>query len=409
MATQHDYYEELCALAISGQIAPDQLKSLKQHLETCADCLSTLADFGEIAGHVIESARRRISVDPPSGMTDRFIARAHSEGIPLSAKAASRQIASNKKWVRNSALLAAGLILLLLLKIRLTEHANIPAKVSLEPPAGRVNDGSPHGPNSFEQEAVSQQVAALEKQVAGLTADIRAKQRALELARAEESQLTGRLDGLEKDDSGLRQALTESDRQIARLTAEAAQTKQQLDRLLFAKSADEFRSQTVESEANDLRAKVASLREEVAQSQQLSVAAEEAKELIVARHLHIVDVDDTDGNGRRERPFGRIFYAEGKSLVFYAYDLTDPRRLNARINFYAWGSQEGIAKPVRSLGIFHPDDEKDGRWVLRFEDPTVLAQINCVFVTAEPNKKQVTQPSGRQILFASLGPKPNHP
>ena len=130
---------------------------------------------------------------------------------------------------------------------------------------------------------------------------------------------------------------------------------------------------------------------------------------MVARNLHIIDVHDRDGDGKSQRAFGRIFYTEGKSLIFYAYDLADPRKLDAKVSFYVWGERLGAEKPIRSLGVFHNDDARDGRWVLTFDDPQVLAQINSVFVTVESSKKAIKEPSGKRVLFAFLGDKPNHP
>lgn len=408
MVTQHDYYEELCALAATGQIAPDQLKSLKLHMETCASCLDTFTDFGQIAGHVIESGSRRMSPKCPSGMTDRFIARAHSEGVPLSTPTSGRQ--TRKRWLRNSAFaLAAGVILFVGLKILSAELRSAMPTGGPKLQVAIETDVSPRADLRRENSTLAQQVEELHKQINELAADLKAEQKALERSESEKLQVSARFSQLESDNNALRQGLAERDARILSLNAEAARNNQQFDQLLSAKSAGDFRLKTEQSELTDLRAKVASLAEEINERQQLSAAAEQAKELIVARKLHIVDVDDTDGNGKRERPFGRIFYTEGHNLVFYAYDLNDPRKLDAKINFYVWGASEGDNKRVRNLGIFHADDTKDARWVLKFNDPGVLAEINCVFVTAETNKKPVTQPTGRQILFASLGPRPNHP
>src|SRR3984957_12418202 len=94
---------------------------------------------------------------------------------------------------------------------------------------------------------------------------------------------------------------------------------------------------------------------------------------------------------------------------FYAYDLSDPRKLDAKVSFYVWGERLGAEKPIRSLGIFHNDDANDGRWVLTFDDPQVLAQINSVFVTVKSSKKTIKEPGGKRVLFAFLGEKPNHP
>jgi len=40
-----------------------------------------------------------------------------------------------------------------------------------------------------------------------------------------------------------------------------------------------------------------------------------------ARKLYIADVFDVDSVSRTRKPFGRVFYTQNKSLVFYAFDL----------------------------------------------------------------------------------------
>jgi hypothetical protein len=157
-----------------------------------------------------------------------------------------------------------------------------------------------------------------------------------------------------------------------------------------------------------LQSQVERLSSELAEAQQLSAAANEAKDLIVARNLHIVDVHDNE-NGSKPRPFGRIFYTEGKKLVFYAYDLGDPKKLSAKVSFYVWGEKAGSTQQVTNLGIFRADDVQEGRWVVTFEDPRVLAHINTVFVTAESNRKTATKPNGNRILVAFIAGEPNHP
>ena len=66
------------------------------------------------------------------------------------------------------------------------------------------------------------------------------------------------------------------------------------------------------------------------------------------------------------------------------------------------------ASPARSLGIFYVDDPKKNRWVLKFEDPRILAEIDSVFVTIEPPGGSA-KPTGRKFLYAYLNANPNHP
>jgi hypothetical protein len=134
----------------------------------------------------------------------------------------------------------------------------------------------------------------------------------------------------------------------------------------------------------------------------LLVADHDIRELMGARNLHIVDTFDIDGKGKTKAPFGRVFYTEGKSLIFYAFDL------KGGATFQAWGQREAKAESAQSLGIFYVDDQKQNRWVLKFDNPKVLAEINAVFVTIEPPGGSV-KPNRQKMLNAYLNANPNHP
>jgi hypothetical protein len=55
------------------------------------------------------------------------------------------------------------------------------------------------------------------------------------------------------------------------------------------------------------------------------------------------------------------------------------------------------------------DSEANRRWVFKADDPSVLAQINAVFVTVESKEGSKT-PSGKPFLYAYLRTAPaNHP
>jgi len=99
---------------------------------------------------------------------------------------------------------------------------------------------------------------------------------------------------------------------------------------------------------------------------------------------------------------GRIFFTEGKSLVFYAFDLKSGG------TFQAWGQREAREESAQSLGLFYVDDQKQKRWVLKFDNPKVLAEINTVFVTVEPPGGSV-KPNHQKMLYAYLNAAPNHP
>jgi len=125
------------------------------------------------------------------------------------------------------------------------------------------------------------------------------------------------------------------------------------------------------------------------------------------RELHVIDVRDTDPNGKPSEAFGRVFLTEGKSLTFYAFDLNEDRAADAKRTFQVWAVPEAGKSSARSLGILHVDAKAQGRWVLRVENPALVQEIGSVFVTAEPSAGG-KQPSGEKMLYAYLGDA-NHP
>jgi len=139
------------------------------------------------------------------------------------------------------------------------------------------------------------------------------------------------------------------------------------------------------------------------------LAKGQLSDLVTARNLHIVDVYDADGGGRRKPSFGRVFYVEGKSLLFYAYDLQDTRQAKAKVVFHVWGGRAGTKEVTHSLGILRNQDAKQCLWTMTFDDPSVLAEINSVFVTAESASRRDLMPHGKKVLYAYLGNPPNHP
>ncbi|MGA2964307.1 MAG: hypothetical protein ABSD96_21815 [Candidatus Korobacteraceae bacterium] len=235
-----------------------------------------------------------------------------------------------------------------------------------------------------------------------LDAKIKAQTGELESASKAKDTLNSRVADIERENAGFL-----SDK--AQLEGRITQLQEDLEKSRSEKNAGDVAMALQETEVRDLRKKVADQTEALGQQQEFAAKAGDIRELVVARNLHIIDVHDRDGDGKSQRAFGRIFYIEGKSLIFYAYDLADPRKLDAKVSFYVWGERLGAEKPIRSLGIFHNDDVSDGRWLLTLDDPHVLAQINSVFVTVESSRKTIKEPGGRRILFAFLGDKPNHP
>ena len=61
------------------------------------------------------------------------------------------------------------------------------------------------------------------------------------------------------------------------------------------------------------------------------------RDVIGARDLYIAEIYDVAGTGETKKPYGRIFYTRGKSLIFYAYDLDQQTEIRRASAFQAWG------------------------------------------------------------------------
>ena len=170
-----------------------------------------------------------------------------------------------------------------------------------------------------------------------------------------------------------------------------------------------LRATSLESQVDALSAELRERDDAARRSEQYLASDRDVRELMGARQLYIADVFDVNAEGETRKPFGRVFYTKGKSLIFYAFDLDKQPGYKEARTFQAWGRPgSSHATPV-SLGIFYLDNEKNRRWALKFDDPKVLEEVNALFVTLEP-KGGSKQPTNKPFLLAYLHTATaNHP
>src|SRR5258708_3914129 len=141
--------------------------------------------------------------------------------------------------------------------------------------------------------------------------------------------------------------------------------------------------------------------ESLERERQLAAVSHDVRELMGARNLHIIDVQDMAESGNDKKPFGRVFYAEGQTLIFYAFDLPLQGLSPAKYTFQAWGQREAGPGSLRSLGTFEVDSHEQHSWVLKVTNHALLAGIDSVFVTAEP-LIDAQKPAGKKLLYAYI-------
>jgi hypothetical protein len=200
----------------------------------------------------------------------------------------------------------------------------------------------------------------------------------------------------------------ELEQQLAAARSNAQSLQNKLDLATNQTSEDNTHSAMLQAQVDELNASLRAREQEIAENQELLQHDRDIRNLIGSRDLYIAEVYDVAKNGKTQKPFGRVFYTKGKSLVFYAYDLDQQPGVKTASTFQAWGRQGSNQQRDINLGIFYRDDQNQKRWILKSTDPVSLAQIDAVFVTVEPNR-QSSKPSGKPLLFTYLQLTPNHP
>src|SRR5215813_8807175 len=87
-----EYFEELCALAATGQISEPEFVELQDHMRECARCQSAYADFIDLLHSKLPLVGSKRTLRSHlaglffgrSSYHERFLARAHKEGLLVS-------------------------------------------------------------------------------------------------------------------------------------------------------------------------------------------------------------------------------------------------------------------------------------------------------------------------------------
>ena len=184
--------------------------------------------------------------------------------------------------------------------------------------------------------------------------------------------------------------------------------QQKLDDLARQSAQDAARAKALDATIEDLNRMLRDREAALDQKDELLSHDRDIRELMGARDLYVAEVYDVGRSGETQKPYGRVFYTKGKSLIFYAYDLDRQTEMKRASAFQAWGRRGPEKDQAINLGVFYEDSAAKKRWILKCDDPKTLAQIDAVFVTMEPNGGS-HKPSGKSLLFAYLRVDPNHP
>jgi hypothetical protein len=426
---KHEHYQEICAVASIGQASGAELAELQQHMVSCSECRQRYSDFMEIqASHYAVttedpelSATEATACIDSALLRERFFKRAESQGIVFSHAGTETpppepriRFFTPKTWPVLVARAAAAMFLAG--AVGLSGYYLGGRRLR----TASVTQHSSDSPNTAQVDANGQQLrsrlASLEAENLSLATELESLRASYGRASSAVARLQDDNAEIKKERSALSADLKERDGTIDKLQervgenqAAVASIRTELEAAQSGRTEDQGNMIEFRVRVRDLTEQLAEKSSALEREKELLVAGRDVRELMASRNLHIVDVFDTDPRGKTRPAFGRIFLTEGKSLIFYAYDLNDPRVLSAGYHYRVWGKREGPSQRARSLGIFYSDDKSQKRWVLQYDDPKVLQEIDSVFVTLEPPNGNQTQPKGEKLMYAYLRGQANHP
>ncbi|MCU1255613.1 MAG: hypothetical protein JWM83_1912 [Candidatus Angelobacter sp.] len=426
---EHERYSELCALFTAGNLTDDEQAELKLHLHDCPTCMETLHAYRGIAKSVMPVVMPVGQAKPPQELKSWSVENAKKQLLnrieverakerPHVVTAAAQvpgwwweAFVRERVWLGTVAAVAL-LSVLVAFIYRMGELRGIKAAHNTSSTALPQIQQKPIQVGA-DQRLLGQQMARQSQEVARLEQELKkkiAEARALHGKLLQDTQThdsTMAALGSDKDNlAAERDALT---RKLQEAQSSLASAQQRLAALQEEHTRQSLHTASLEQRVNELSAETMKDQEVSRPSHEAALYADsDVRELMGARELYIADVFDVDRDGKPQKAFGRVFYTGGKSLIFYAFDLDRQPGVREASTFQAWGRRGPGDKHPLSMGNFKLDNVANRRWVLRFDNPKMLAQLDAVFVTVE-SRSGGQKPTGKQLLFASLRIPPNHP
>lgn len=443
----HDKFLALCALSTSGELAGEEQKRLLEHLEVCPSCREAMKQYEAVVSQAIPA----LAPDPENLASDPSWSRGEQEQAEVAlfqrltleeelgegsdegsgtdrrgadgdsaAKTVGRfpLSVSQATWRNVWTLYAAGVLLFVALGVsayRVGIHRGAES-VSVAPLPNQGNQNQANqtallqqvSDAGHERELLRSQIEQRDKAVASLRHELEQQSAEMGRMKVAGSQMEADLHSGQAGRQGLLQEQSELNHKLEAARAQTQGLQDKLDSLDRQSFQDKQRATALEAKVSDLTHLLHDREATLDQQQELLAHDRDIRDLMGARDLYIAEVYDVERTGETKKPYGRVFYTKGKSLIFYAYDLDQQAGVKSASSFQAWGRRGPDRQQALNLGVFYADSASKKRWVLRFDDPKALEQIDAVFVTVEPNGGS-HKPSTKPLLFAYLRLDPNHP
>jgi hypothetical protein len=425
---EHDKFRELAAMATAGTLTAAESAELKSHLPGCEECREAYRQYQILAKEGFPMLAAGYDHKEAGGIWDDTATRANlfarigaverrttfRPAVDLPASRGTKTLLALRPVVR-TAIAACVTVAVGFGAYYLGSQTETRAKRAVASVAASAEDRAQK--LASEKKTVDDLLSGQARKLTELQAESSQKQQQIDKLRSELQALQDRSDALTVGKANSDEQLHTVSQQRDSLTEQLRGAQQayqsvqvELTNLRAERDKAALRLASLETQVDELSAANRNQQMSLDHQQQFLSSDRDIRELMGARNLYIADVFDVDSNSRTRKPFGRVFYTQGKSLIFYAFDLDhQPGIRNAA--FQAWGQREmpqGEKAQAVNLGILYMDSQMNRRWALRCDDPKQLAEIDAVFVTVEPLGGS-TKPTGKAFLYAMLRKEANHP
>jgi hypothetical protein len=401
---EHDRFEELASLDAIGELSRDEHEEFLRHKETCPRCREIVAETSSVATAAFLAGSAQ-NEDPTEQMERHRrlrdgIARRLPVAVP--ARFVSRYKRLAAAGIAASFILGAGVGGAV--GLHKGHGASVTKSLGEVPLAATVQIPRPSLSESIDALRLRTELVGLRNDSDRAREEVRALRDKLAKSDQRASELETKVNEVEQQSHRQAQEVVQARNELSAAMVELTQAKDSVN-------ASQATVQSLQYKLSDRETRLTEVTASVEREREMLSAGREIRDIMGARDLHIVDVIDRDGKGRARKAFGRAFYTQGKSLIFYAFDLPAKNTADGKFVYAAWGSNSNNLnnKGAHSLGIFYNDDQTQHRWAMKFDDPKLLEEIDTVFVTLEPSGRPFSAPTGKPILEAYFGTPPNHP
>jgi len=333
---EHERIKELCALGCANSLSPSERLELEEHLKACGACREIRDEYLAIGAEgmaflaqsqpLAEESKRwddnALREKLLSSIRGQRATRVLSikDGQPIRRRSLAHLFAKRE-------LVAASAAACLMVGVAIGAY-DMGERKSTAPRVLQTSVLAVQQTAAPDRQASANRLAAETEQIFRLEQQISEKNQEYARLKTEDGLADGRVEELvnrnKEAEDNLRKLTVERDRLTLQLeSSEESYEKLQTD--FNSLKADYNQSllhlASLESDVTSLKALNRDQERRMKDDEQYLVSDRDIRELMGARKLYIADVFDVDSASRTRKPYGRVFYTQNKSLVFYAFDL----------------------------------------------------------------------------------------